>query len=345
MKQIFITALLCPLLTKGQLTIGDKLPSITLSNITNYKTTNINLDELKGKSVIIDCWGRYCAPCIITLGKLDSIQKEFSNQLQVITVSEITNKEELYKTLGKYRQTKNLSLPVVLGNQQIIKYFPYKLISHIVWINSKGIVKAITGSEQITKQNVQAFLNDEPLHWPLKQDELDFDYTKPLLGIVNPAPPSSFEGGPRGVKRMLYYSAFTSHIPGIAPPSGTYEDTLTNTTLTSFYNYPVLALAQIAVDYSAGADITQFDLDVKDSTRYIPPPYTSEEQWNKSNTWCYTLRLPAGFTPQQIQQRVQQEIKQWLSTMGIEVSKQTVWINEKPQVRYCIQEFHVAAGE
>lgn len=335
MKPLFIGAILCPYLTIAQLTIGDQLPSINLSNITNYKTTSINLNALKGKAVIIDCWGRYCAPCIITLGKLDSIQKEYSNQLQVITVSEITNREELYKTLGKYKQTINLSLPVVLGNKQIIKYFPYKLISHIVWINKQGIVKAITGSEQITKQNVQAFLNDEPLHWPLKQDDLNFDYTKPLLGIINPSPLPLW----RGTQGEVYYSAFTSHIEGIAPPSGTYEDTLTNTTLTSFYNYPLLTLAQIALDYSTGAAISQFDLNVKDSTRYIPPPYTSEEQWNKSNTWCYTLKLPAGFTPQQIQQRVQQEIKQWLGTMGIAVSKYTVWINEKPQVRYCIREF------
>ncbi|MBI1782731.1 MAG: redoxin domain-containing protein [Sphingobacteriales bacterium] len=342
MKPLFILAFLCPYLTIAQLTIGDKLPSITLSNITNYKTTSINLQSLKGKSVIIDCWGRYCAPCIITLGKLDTIQKEFSSQLQVITVSEITNKEELYKTLGKYRQTKNLSLPVVLGNKQVVKYFPYKLISHIIWINKEGVVKSITSSEQITKQNVQAFLKDEPLNWPLKQDELDFDYTKPLLGIVNPATLPLR----RGIKgEVLFYSAFTSYIDGIAPPSGTYEDTATNTTLTSFYNYPLLTLAQIALDYSAGADRTQFELIVKDSSRYIPAKNTSEEQWNKSNTWCYTLRLPAGFTPQQIQQRVQQEIKQWLSTMGIEVSTHTVWVNEKPQSRYCINEFHVTTGE
>jgi thiol-disulfide isomerase/thioredoxin len=342
MKSFFILAMLCPLFTISQLTVGDKLPPITLSNITNYKTTSINLHSLKGKAVIIDCWGRYCAPCIITLGKLDSIQKDFSNQLQVITVSEITNKEDLQKTLSRYKQTKNLSLPVVLGNKEIIKYFPYQLISHIVWISKQGIVKAITGSQQLTKENVKAFLNDETLNWLVKKDVIEFDYTKPLLGIVNPPQNIPLL---RGQGEVLYYSAFTGYIDGIAPPSGTYEDTLSNTSTTSFYNYPLLDLIQIAMDYAVADPPPQFELCVKDSTRFLPPPHTSREQWNKQNTWCYTLRIPLGFTQLQVQQKVQQDLKQWLGTMGIEVSKVTVMVNEKPQVRYCINEFHVTTGE
>lgn len=308
------------------LMVGDTVPDITLINIYNYPVSKIRLADLRGKLVILDFWGKYCAPCIRTLPKLDSLQQEFANLVQVITVSDFTHPDDLQKAKARFAPLKNLQLPVLLASEQLSALFPHKLLSHIVWISPDGVVKAFTGSEYISKTHIQSALKDGSLDWAMKTDAVEFDYKKPLLSftqtdIVNPS--------------SLYYSAFTSHISGIAPPSGTETDAQQGISITAFYNYDLLAFCQLAMDYSAGAEKDQFILHVKDSSRFVRGKMPLEG-WKKQNTYCYYLRLPASTTMKEIENYVRQDVQRWLAITGIQVRKETCMQDGRSVAMYVV---------
>ena len=312
------------------LTVGDTLPpDLILENVTNYPDSKIRMSDLKGKLVILDFWGKHCAPCILALAKLDSLQQASHGKVQVITISDFENKDELYKTLRRFTQTQNLSLPVILGNEQLISYFPYTLVSHLVWIDGTGSVKAITGGEYITGTNMQEILDGKPVDWPVKKDVLDYDYKKPLLDYtqVEQSRPAS-----------IFYSAFTSRMNGVAPPAGTTINNGRNVSFTAFYNYTLLDFCQLSLDYRVGASRQQFVLQVSDTTRYIKPKESLLSAWKEENTYCYYIQLPIATTKKSIQETVKKDLTRWLHLLGITVKKKCVIKNGIETTMYIVSD-------
>ena len=181
-----VLAILC-LLARAQqpalkpLTIGDTVPDITISKIINYKTTSAKLSDFKGKLVILDFWAVWCSGCIQGMPKLDSLQKEFKNKLQVILI----NDEGERSTLENEKKTKaffdnleiksngSFTLPSSLKRiDSLEKLFPHIFIPHYVWVGPKGKVIAITNSQEINRENIKAVLDGSPEKMPLKADRL-----------------------------------------------------------------------------------------------------------------------------------------------------------------------------
>lgn len=312
-------ALLCLVLSScGQqsttkpLTVGDTIPFIILTDVVNFPVSKIQLSQHKNKLIIINFWGRYCIPCLKALPKYDSLQQQFKDSILIITASDFTTKKEFLAAKQKFGFLQQLHLPVLLQNNPFVPLFPYKLLSHIVWVGPNNLVKAITGAEQLTESNIRKALGNEPLNWPVKKDILEFDYSKPLLSLAQQVEPP----------KQLYYSSFSSFIEGIAPPSGTNIDQVQQVSYTAYYNYNLLSLCQLAADGTLGAGLEQFVLQVKDSTRFIPPANTPLHQWKKQNSYCYYLRAPMHLSPKSAMAVVQQDLQHWLSLLGITVSKQ-----------------------
>jgi len=186
MKYIIgLLAMLLPILSGAQslpvkpLTIGDAVPDITVTNVYNYPASKIHLSDLKGKLVILDFWAVWCTGCIQGIPKLDSLQKEFQNKLQVILINEEGEKsrtENEYKTKAFFdnwikKSNGSFSIPYSLNRiDRLDKRFPHIFIPHYVWIASNGKVIAITSSEQVNRQNIAAILNGLPGKMPLKSD-------------------------------------------------------------------------------------------------------------------------------------------------------------------------------
>ncbi len=179
--------MLLPLLSGAQsppvkaLTIGDTVPDITISNIINYKTTSAKLSDFKGKLVILDFWAVWCSGCIQGMPKLDSLQKEFKNKLQVILINdegerstlENEKKTKAFFTNWEIKSNRSFALPSSLKRiDSLEKLFPHIFIPHYVWIGPKGKVIAITNSQEINRENIKDVLNGLPGKMPLKTDRL-----------------------------------------------------------------------------------------------------------------------------------------------------------------------------
>lgn len=319
MKHIIgLMAMLLPIICGAQsppvraLSIGDTVPDIVFNHVINYKDTTARLSDFKEKLVILDFWGEYCAPCIKFLFDLESIQNRFRDKIQVLGVSNFNDKKEFFAAQEKIVSLKKLKIPILFKNPFLDNFFPHQLISHLVWIDGNRVVKAITGSEYVTEENIKRILAGEVNNWPVKKDAFEFDYKLPLLSftqddIVHPA--------------FAYYSTFTSFIEGIAPPSGTTLDSVRKIAFTAFYNHDILSFCQIALNYKVDDDLSQYILNVKDSNRYERNNYSLGLEWQNANTYCYYAWLPLKLSENEREEFIRKDILRWLQLLGIRVEK------------------------
>jgi|SRR5665647_900051 len=190
MKLIYcLMIFLWPFMSRGQtvrpLSIGDMVPDITITNVYNYPTSTIHLSDLKGKLVILDFWSTWCSACIQSFPKIERLQKQFGEKLQIILVNtykgdSIQRVKPIFEK-RKVRTGESVDLPYSLLQSSLHRYFPYKFVPHYVWINKKGKIVAITSLTEITQKNIQEIIDGKKISIHTKKDDLAFDYTKPLF--------------------------------------------------------------------------------------------------------------------------------------------------------------------
>lgn len=146
------------------LTIGDTLPGdLVLTNVFNYPAKTIRVADLKGKMILLDFWATWCASCVEGFPKMDALQKEFNNELQVILVNAAQTEDDEQKASKLFAKRKekagyDVTLPYLIGDTVLQALFPYKYVPNYVWINKEGVVAAITFSEEVKNKNIQTVL-------------------------------------------------------------------------------------------------------------------------------------------------------------------------------------------
>jgi thiol-disulfide isomerase/thioredoxin len=223
--KLLITCLLFSSITHAQhtpLSVGDTLPQKHLQFIKTR--TNSPLGDGGRGIIILDFFATWCTACIRSLPRLDSLQKQFGNRLQIIIVAnESSQKIEAFRK--RSTQLGNCTLPIITGDSIFKKLFPHISIPHEVWIDNNGIVKAITSDEEVNEANIRSMLAGKALQLPLKKDWIDFDHRLPI---------------PQ--QNLLFRSLITARIEGIGGKEGMiYSDD--STTKRYFYiNRPVRLL-------------------------------------------------------------------------------------------------------
>lgn len=142
---------------------GMQMPDVRINNITNHPAAFLQTSQLKGKAVILYFWSTWCGSCISSMPKLQALQQKFHDRLQIlmITPEDSLKIERLYK---RREYLKNLRLPLVLNDTMLAKYFPHDGVPHIVWINSRQQICAITGGAELTEPAIELFINEAPVN-------------------------------------------------------------------------------------------------------------------------------------------------------------------------------------
>jgi thiol-disulfide isomerase/thioredoxin len=158
------------------LAIGDTMPPFLFSNILNSSSTQINVEELKHKLVILDFWGTWCSSCLKGFAKLDSLQQLFPLQLQPIlvnnTLTTADTQEKIHTYLSKRNQSPKTTIrfPIAIEDgPELQQLFPHLFLPHYVWLYNNRVV-AITSSSELTKQNIQSILSGKPNFIKQKND-------------------------------------------------------------------------------------------------------------------------------------------------------------------------------
>lgn len=299
--------------TINPLIIGEKVPDLFIDSIFNFKEKRIRLSDLNGKLVILDFWATYCLSCVEVLPKMDTLQRAFNDKIQILTISNSDTRASVEKTFKRFKKMAGTVLPVATGNVYLKKYFPHELISHVVWIDGNGVVKAITGTDYITADNIRLMLSGAAVSWPVKNDIASFDFEKPF---------ADFAGNSTAVRpSMFYYSAFSGYLKGIAPTASRTVDSVNNRLVLNYYNEPLVSLckASITGEITGDWDLRDVILKVKDRGRYK----LEEDIWNQKNAYCYSLAIPMNKSEDEIKKIVRKNLSDWLETaLGISVQKE-----------------------
>lgn len=224
---------------KDYLTVGDAISNVYLNKIVNYPLPAVDLSHFGGKSMIIAFWAPWCLPCLKSLPKLDSFVRVYKDQLIVLPVTREKEASSL-KILDNLKASNRVRLNYsIIEDDTLYKLFPHKVIPHYVWINNKGIIKAITGAEDVTDANISAFMSGNPVKAVVKNDySINLDYTKPFFIDYNKLPSGA----------VMHSSVLTRHIQGIDTESNQLKTWIrsTNSGAAALYK---LALGEFDLSY------------------------------------------------------------------------------------------------
>jgi len=154
------TGMLLPILTNSQtrtLMPDDRLTKEEMENITGGINEQDLLINKKAKLFIIDFWDISCISCIASFPKMDSLQKTFNDQIQVILVNRQTEDatERFFKKRNKIIKP---ALPFITGDTIMNRYFPHVGEPYHVWIDSNGEVKLISYGHVTNIKSIDNYL-------------------------------------------------------------------------------------------------------------------------------------------------------------------------------------------
>lgn len=320
MKKIILSILLCLLqisVCYGQiqktkaLSVGDNMPDIELKNIINYTVGTAKISDFDGKLLILDFWATWCSPCIAAFPKLELLSSKFKGKLQILGITE-EDKEIVSKFYEKMKKVKQISLPPSITNdKKLSRLFFHATVPHYVWINEKGRVIAITGSEAINEENILAYFQSGLFDYNLKEEASGYPVGIPkftqniLLEKVD---------GNREVKivdtsRLTIHSVLTKYIEGIpsigqfAPEDYVYRG---NTSIKNLYKTALYGGGFRMINSSPSIVI----VDITDSTLYsqitgetlsgnlLTRGRLESLAWLKENGYCYELKVPSYLVSQ-----------------------------------------------
>lgn len=188
---------------------GDSCANIKLRFINS--AVPVQLAAYNNKLIILDFFSVICGSCIAALPKLNALQQNMPDNIQVIIVSD-EPKTVMQSFFASNKIAKKNQLPVIAADTTLKGLFPHTLLPHEVWIKD-GKVRAITHAEAVTAENIQAMLQDADFKLPLKQDLLDFNASRPLFQDGN--------GG--SVNQLLVRSSFMQALDGAGSKVAVYS--------------------------------------------------------------------------------------------------------------------------
>ncbi|MBN1566481.1 MAG: redoxin domain-containing protein [Acidobacteria bacterium] len=117
--------------------VGLKAPAFTLPDLSGQQVT---LDQFKGKVVMLEFWATWCGPCRMTMPLMESIQKEFGDNLILLTI----NLQEPMDVVRDYVRAENVHSRVLLDEEGSVGLlYGTDSIPLQILIDKQGIVRFI----------------------------------------------------------------------------------------------------------------------------------------------------------------------------------------------------------
>lgn len=145
------------------LKISQKVPRNLLIGdpVFNLNSDRVTTADFRGRAVIIDVWATWCGSCISQFPKLDSLRNIFANHLDIYLLNNLyrDSEQKIITFLEEFKQRfPDFNLPLLVGNLDTRALFPGGVLPHYVWIDANGRVKAITGSDDVTSENIERLI-------------------------------------------------------------------------------------------------------------------------------------------------------------------------------------------
>jgi len=307
------------------LAIGDKVPEsfwhipLTVANPSDQKQS-ITLAGYKGKAIVLDFWASNCVSCIATLPKLDALQQQFKDSLLILPVSYEAS-AQVNSAFKENALLKGITLVTVTDDAQLKAWFPHSYISHLVWIDAEGRVRAFTNGNYVSEAHLRDLLKSAPLNWPVKRDVLGFNYKKAIFNLNTVNIPV------HSVPKVQYHSGLTGHMANIPYKYIHIKDSSNQVQRIAAVNLSIKELYLRSLGL-AGSPKLRVQLTAANKERFEHDPKTTyKEDWELQNTYCYEGIFPIQFTAAAIRQKVKADLDFYFGlTSRVEEVKMKCWV-------------------
>ena len=295
--------------SKKELGIGDQLPDIAIDNLINYSGNLKKISDLKGKPIILDFWATWCGSCVSAFPKLDSLQKQFGKQLLILPVS-YESKEITLNLLNAVKKITGINLPSIVEDTVLGKLFKYKMVPHYVWIDSSGLIKAITDAEAVTRDNIQDLITGKNMSLPVKKDEYKKYDGKPVF--TNQIAENKED--------VVYHSVITKFRQDYIFSMSVRDNHITciNSSIIKLYQF---AFGNFNFEYlNNNRTVIEGAKTVLDSARLgITTPTTKKlrKEVRPFNAYCYELVIDSSYSRNQKLEIMQQDLNRFFAQKGL----------------------------
>lgn len=265
--------------TPGELTVGDRMPDLAISSIFNHESDFLHLEDYRGKVIILDFWNPYCVSCLTAFPKIDSLQRTFMDQVQIIAVS----KTSYEKTIDFFASHPNVhlpSIPFITGDTLLSNLFPHVGDPYHVWIDQNGVVIHLASGSFLTKERLQRAIEQKPTDIPIAPKRVK--YLQTLLD-------TAFDQETAYASYLVHYN----YLKGFRIEKPTLPNEYTSSgTIKTHYQRLYQQLGDVTFNpLQPGRTLIL----TKDPSRYeLPVTLTGElyMQWMNKNAYFYQGRIP-----------------------------------------------------
>ena len=136
------------------------------------------VDRYKGKHVIVDLFDSRCHVCFKMLPKVNELQQQFKDRVHFVVLGK---DDSIIQTLyEKFKKLYHLKLDVRYDSSFFRRY-EIGSVPIYVWIDDKGIIKAVTDLLQLTPDNIEKFIEGRYTDDPEERKPKSFNKLKPFL--------------------------------------------------------------------------------------------------------------------------------------------------------------------
>ncbi len=123
----------------------DGVPNFEMTDLDGHK---FDLDSLKGKTVILNFWASWCAPCIEEVPSLIKLVNEFKGDVQLLAVSGDSKREDIDVFLKSFPELKGANIRIIFDEDRSImqRFAVARLPESLVLDSEHKLAKKIIGT-------------------------------------------------------------------------------------------------------------------------------------------------------------------------------------------------------
>lgn len=243
-KIIFLACLILPSVIFAQgvtLKVGDRFPSIPVSNIMNAPVKSVDLaDNRDTKLYVLNFWGTWCSPCIPEMDELAKLQKANASKVQILAIS-----DDSPQKLKTYLKNKPTTVWLATDtNYLFYNLFNFSSVSHSAIIDGERNIVALVKTHSVTQSLIDTLLSGGKVYSDAQLNEKPVNTSADLFGVDSTITNSFTVRG-----YMIGQQSFGREHRGTSPYAGR-RVSYVNTGLTTIYKsaYNIVSLKQVVYE-------------------------------------------------------------------------------------------------
>lgn len=249
----------------------------------------ISSTQEQGRVAILDFWHTACVSCILAIPKLDSLQQEFGDQLDITLVT--YQAPAIVKDFwDKNPYTKGRKFKMITGDTTLTKRYNVVSYPTIVWLDDKGDHITTTDTEYVTPENIKGLLDGK----------LFDHYPKMARRIHDPALPLFPQNNDVSVE--TYHTVWGGHASQLKAYINWEVSEKAEYKKLTAVNQPLVRMLQHAYFHADSISIgNRVILDGVDSSSiYLEKRESFISSWMMQNTYCYERTVPTTITDKEL---------------------------------------------